>query len=224
MELVAWGLTTLVTAFVGSYLAAYLKKKGENLATHEDIDKLVTQVAAVTITTKQIEERVSDEFWQKQKRWEAKRDAIFEVMRRLGECEAATSELAAIYCKIGNSDLNIEIRQLFQGRVQKALDSHYEAMRQYGIAKNMATLTCGYPVGSKLGLMQIASADILTRARSGETVDPDVIFQKGAEALHQIYVCLATELGIPFTLQSSDFSAAQAPAPLSQSLNEPREN
>jgi len=35
-----WGLTTLVTAFCGSFLASYLKKKGANLATHEDIDQL----------------------------------------------------------------------------------------------------------------------------------------------------------------------------------------
>jgi hypothetical protein len=51
----AWGLTALVTAFVGSYLGAYLKKKGENLATHEDIDKLLDQVSAVTQTTKETE-------------------------------------------------------------------------------------------------------------------------------------------------------------------------
>lgn len=31
MEFVMWGLVTLVSAFIGSYLAGYLKKKGENL-------------------------------------------------------------------------------------------------------------------------------------------------------------------------------------------------
>jgi hypothetical protein len=46
-NLLALGLTTLASAFIGSYLASYLKKKGENLATHEDIDKLVDQVRAV---------------------------------------------------------------------------------------------------------------------------------------------------------------------------------
>jgi hypothetical protein len=37
-------------AFVGSFLGAYVKRKGENLATHEDLDKLVKQVHAVTTT------------------------------------------------------------------------------------------------------------------------------------------------------------------------------
>ncbi len=49
---------TAVTAGVGAYLGSYLKKKGENLATHEDVDKLVEQVSAVTVATKQIEARI----------------------------------------------------------------------------------------------------------------------------------------------------------------------
>lgn len=52
-------VTTLVASGVGAYIGAYLKKKGENLATHEDIDKLVTQVSAVTVATKNIEDRIS---------------------------------------------------------------------------------------------------------------------------------------------------------------------
>ena len=52
--LIAGGLTTLGTAFVGSYLAGYLKRRGENLATHEDVGKLVEQMAAVASATKEI--------------------------------------------------------------------------------------------------------------------------------------------------------------------------
>lgn len=76
MELVAWGLTTLVTAFVGSFLAGYLKRKGENLATHEDIDKLVDQVAAVTTTAKEIEARISNEAWRRERRSDLQLKAI----------------------------------------------------------------------------------------------------------------------------------------------------
>jgi hypothetical protein len=55
--LIEYGIL-LVTAGAGGYLGAYLKKKGENLATREDIDKLVAQVSAVTAATKQIEARI----------------------------------------------------------------------------------------------------------------------------------------------------------------------
>jgi hypothetical protein len=39
---------TFAVAGAGAYLGSYLKKKGENLATHEDIHELVEHVAAVT--------------------------------------------------------------------------------------------------------------------------------------------------------------------------------
>ncbi|HVW10944.1 MAG TPA: hypothetical protein VHC90_20295 [Bryobacteraceae bacterium] len=46
--LATYAVTTFVTAGIGAYLASYFKKKGENLATHEDIGKLVDQMKAVT--------------------------------------------------------------------------------------------------------------------------------------------------------------------------------
>jgi hypothetical protein len=55
-------LSILVTAVVAggsAYFGSYLKKKSENLATHEDVDMFVKQVAAVTQTTKEIESTIS---------------------------------------------------------------------------------------------------------------------------------------------------------------------
>jgi hypothetical protein len=54
-EYVALFVLPAAAAFFG----AYLRKKGENLATHEDIDKLVKQVSAVTTATKQIEAKIT---------------------------------------------------------------------------------------------------------------------------------------------------------------------
>jgi hypothetical protein len=51
-------------------LAPRVNPKGKNLATYEDIDKLVDLVEAVTTATKQIEARISNEVWDRQKRWE----------------------------------------------------------------------------------------------------------------------------------------------------------
>lgn len=56
-SLIIGALMTLVGIFVG-YLTGYAKKKGENLATHEDIARLVNQVSKVTEATKQIEARI----------------------------------------------------------------------------------------------------------------------------------------------------------------------
>ena len=74
-------------------MAAYLKKKGENLATHEDIAKLVDQVRAVTTATKEIEAKISTDVWDRQKRWEMKRVVLFEETKRL---EAVTNALIGL--------------------------------------------------------------------------------------------------------------------------------
>lgn len=78
VQLSVWILSTLIGAFVGSFLGAYLKTKGENLATHEDLDKLIKQMEATTNATKAIEARISNEVWDRQRQWEMKRDAILE--------------------------------------------------------------------------------------------------------------------------------------------------
>lgn len=97
LPLIAWGITTLVGAFVGSYLGGYLRKKGENLATHEDVNKLVNQMAAVTQATKAIEAKISSDVWDRQKQWELKRDVVFEVARKMGRATEAMMRLTAVY-------------------------------------------------------------------------------------------------------------------------------
>ena len=70
--------------FRGLDLGSLFQEKGENLATHEDIDKLVEQVSAVTKTTKEIEAKISDEVWDRQRKWELKRDVLLDAMKKLG--------------------------------------------------------------------------------------------------------------------------------------------
>jgi hypothetical protein len=62
--------------FIGSYAA----KKGENLATKEDIAQL-TKIA------EGIKAKISDEVWDRQKQWEMKRDAALEAVRAMKELE-----------------------------------------------------------------------------------------------------------------------------------------
>jgi len=40
-----WPLSVIVSLFIGAFLKSYMGKKGENLATHEDIEKLVESSA-----------------------------------------------------------------------------------------------------------------------------------------------------------------------------------
>jgi hypothetical protein len=88
MQYAVWILGLLLGGFVG-FLAGYMKKKGENLATHEDISKLVDQVRAVTTATKEIEAKISSDVWDRQKQWELKREVLFQAVQRISEVEDA---------------------------------------------------------------------------------------------------------------------------------------
>jgi hypothetical protein len=91
-------LSLLNTAIVGTgiYLTAYLKRKAQNLATREEFKELVKQTAALTRTTAQIEADIKSDVWDKQKRWELRRDALFELMKRLGTLKDAVTALVSV--------------------------------------------------------------------------------------------------------------------------------
>jgi hypothetical protein len=110
--LIAWGLTTLVGSFIGSYLASYLKKKGENRAIREDLADLLKQVRAVTTTTKEIEAKISTEVWDRQKRWEMKRDVLFEATKRLVELEKALMKLETTFDAVRKNLPNVAVELL----------------------------------------------------------------------------------------------------------------
>ena len=64
--------------FIGSYAA----KKGENLATKEDIAQL-TKIA------EGIRAEISDKVWDRQKQWELRRDAVSDSVRALTDLDSA---------------------------------------------------------------------------------------------------------------------------------------
>jgi hypothetical protein len=93
-NLIAWGSTTLIGAFVGSYLGGYLKTKGENLATKEDFRDLREQTRELKQATKEIEAKIDDQVWNRQRHWEMKRDVLIEFARTLSDFEQAIQHVS----------------------------------------------------------------------------------------------------------------------------------
>src|SRR5277367_6744106 len=96
LKYVLWGLGVLSVG-LGGFLAGYLKKKGENLATHEDISKVLVEVRATTQATKEIEAKISSEVWDRQKRWELKREVLLKILDKLSTAKTALTALYAHY-------------------------------------------------------------------------------------------------------------------------------
>jgi hypothetical protein len=89
MGLLYAGLS-LIGGWFGGYFGAYFNKKGENLATKEDI-------AEITERTKSIEAKISNEMWVGQRNWDLKRDAALEVMREAASFQESVIGLIAFW-------------------------------------------------------------------------------------------------------------------------------
>lgn len=72
-------VAALLMFWLKAYLEPYLKKKAENLATHEDIKRLVDQVRE----TERVKAEIADRMWDRQTRWNAKRDYYVTLIRHM---------------------------------------------------------------------------------------------------------------------------------------------
>jgi len=64
---------------------SYMDEKAKQFATKEDFEKILDQTHRLTTQTEQIKAQVSNETWDRQIRWTAKRDMYFRLLGILGE-------------------------------------------------------------------------------------------------------------------------------------------
>jgi hypothetical protein len=74
----------------GAYLGSYLQEKGRNLATREDLDRIVNQVQQLTRATEEIKAQISGELWVQQERWKRRSELYVEILRILIRIKGAT--------------------------------------------------------------------------------------------------------------------------------------
>lgn len=137
----------VLCAGIGAYLGSYLKRKGENLATHEDVGNLVEQVSAVTTATKKIEATISDDVWGRQKRWELRREVLFETTKRIAAVRAALFNMSVNYSLRKKEDKDDPTRQAFLvNQENEASEKALEAARDFEQAIFLTKLVCGKQV------------------------------------------------------------------------------
>jgi hypothetical protein len=83
----------LLWLMLKDYVKRYAGKKAEILATHEDTQKIVAQVQAVTQATKEIEAKISDQSWSHQRLISLKTEKAFEMMNNFGSMDQLLSDM-----------------------------------------------------------------------------------------------------------------------------------
>ena len=126
-----------VASLFGAAVGAYFKRRAENLATHDDLDKLVEQMAAVTQTTENIKAAISDDVWDRQRQWELRHDAILEAIRAHADLESALVNLNSClsgYLSQPENMLTDKTNTQVSEACQRFRDSRNSFMRAYHIA------------------------------------------------------------------------------------------
>lgn len=185
-NLTVWVSAIFWIAFIGSYLGAYLKKKGENLATHEDIDKLVKQVSTLTKVTKDIEAKISNEVWDRQKRWELKRDVLFEATERIGALE---DSLLSLYVAFKTEEKMGE-------KHVKMGQAWTEARTEFGTTNLFVGVVCGEELKNVLNEFGAFAGQIGMKVLDGHPEAYEESSREIVRKLHAVTVAIRQELEI----------------------------
>lgn len=198
----------LIASGVGAFIGSYARKKGENLATHEDVDKLVQQMSAVTQATKEIEAKISNDLWERQRKWDVKREALFETIKTLGTVQDA---LRTVYSTLqaraqsGNPDM-----PHWLDRQNEALEKWNRATIAYEAVKPLPALVCGKEVQEALANLDAVIAAIASQLFAG---NPDFFVKSMALLVDKAKECNAAirrELRVDdLTPRSNESSADQ---------------
>jgi hypothetical protein len=189
-------LVPFLSAAAGAYFGGYLKRKGENLATHEDMDKLLDQVSAVTKTTKGIETKISGDLWDRQKQWELKREILFEAAKRLSEIDNKLLSLRTFWRMKTKGELE-------GGTSQITLENQFVTEWQQAATSFEETETLVHVTCSKEAMTAFTELGNLMRSTASKIVHGDLeIYSQSEQERNKKFVmarvAIRKELGIKF--------------------------
>jgi hypothetical protein len=158
-------LTTLLGILVG-YLAGYAKKKGENRAIHEDIGKLTDQVAAVTKTAKEIEAKISNEMWDRQKQWELRREVFFQATKRLADISEVLFRNKAL---MEIPHVSEQGRLAWHEAKNEAVKSFYSALTAFDETRLFVATVCDKETARAFNEFAILTGQVADAINKGNT-------------------------------------------------------
>jgi hypothetical protein len=208
-----WSFVALsaVAGWLGGYMGAYVKKKGENRAIHEDLKQVVEQMKAVTQATKEIESKISNDVWDRQKQWELKREVLFEAAKRLSDVDSALLSLQTFWKARKSADVNeaswIRLQHQYLTAWQGSIKSFEEG-------EALVQVTCTQAATGKA----FAELTDLLRETAAKITQDDVAFYDETKLSRgrkftMVKVSIRRELGMPLEVMSQSSESLAAPSP-----------
>jgi hypothetical protein len=158
-----FAVTTFVAGGAGAYLSSYLKKKGETLATHEDIDKLVDQVRAVTSATKLIEAKISIDVWSQQQRWDVQKSALLDSLKTLADADTFLWRLVHAFSSTRKMEMEARNKHRFE-----ADQKYAEALDAFWRTKLAIEIVCGRAIADQVQRIDHIFQRVRNRLPRGE--------------------------------------------------------
>jgi hypothetical protein len=205
-----FGVTTFVCSGLGAYFGSYLKKKAENKAVHEDIQKLVDQMKAVTNATKEIEAKISTDMWHRQNRWEMRKVAVLEALRDFGTAAPLVWKMLWTF---SHHREDSEDDRKARG---KASDDFQTAMESFWRSKLTATIVCGTAVSRQLNDVDVVLARVKVKVQKRAFGEAWGLFDEVNAATDKLAEGVRDELGFEVNIvkimpQPTEPSATPSP-------------
>ncbi len=162
-------IISVLSAGVGAFVGAYLKRKGESLATHEDFQTVLTELKETTRTTKEIENKISDAVWDRQKRWEMKRDTLIDIATKAAAAKDTLVQLHAIHLTNSTEVKCSPMRVAKQIEVGAAWETASNELSRMVV---IASLACDAEVRTALADFTMFTSDISVEIIGGH---PEVL-------------------------------------------------
>jgi hypothetical protein len=174
MEHFAWIVLVAMSSGLGGFLGAYLKKKAENLAAHEDFKILLAEQKATTEATKVIEARISIGVWSQQQRWDVQKTTLLDSLKELATAETRLYRL--VYTFSDTKDRSARPSE----RRKEAIEKYADAINNFRRTQLAMEIVCGAAIGTRFREIDNIFARTLHGARRG---DFDEIWNELAPAL-----------------------------------------
>jgi hypothetical protein len=193
-------LFTLVCAGVGAYAGAYLKKKGENLATKDDFKDLKFQTMELRKATKKIESNIENRVWGEQRQWELSRDTLLVTMTALRKAHNAVNALYSAY----GGDMKVKDAQ-WKERILDETKHCSDLLADFDEKRFAASLVCSKVVNSAVNSPAQVMRVCIIRAANGDFKKGSDLIPRLGDAVNLAIDFMRYELGVtPLSSESSE--------------------